>query len=289
MIPRIRVNPTHIQRLEEMIPQHLNQQDKALALAGGILRLFLGAEWVEEHFISDSRKKGFLSVDNSDPYKREMSFFRGIDLAETLYNLQDVSGFDECLYRMRQGDIEGSLAEFDFARMLFLNKVPFRFVIPVGVKKQDYDFDILYPNGIAACADSKCKANETEFTENGLRNVFQKARKQLPNDKPGIIFVKVPERWFYEDGFHRLSIPCVNRFLGGVRRIVSVKIYMTLVNFRSNVMRVDYAFKEISNQNTDFGNDVNWDIFRTPELGGSKELPDHFNRIILGKFRVRPP
>jgi hypothetical protein len=290
MVSPIRLGPTHIQHLEDSLPPHFNEQTKALALAGGVLKAYLGVEWAETHVLPTRGKKGFLSVDESNPVKKEISFIKLIDLAETLYNLQWIGGFDECISRMRKGDVEGSLAELDFARMLFVNKVPFRFVIPIGVKKLDYDFDIICKNEIEACADSKCKIDTTEFSENGIRNVLQKARKQLPNERPGIIFVKVPERWLNEDEFQRLSIPCANRFLGGVRRIVSIKFYTTRVTFKNNVMRVDYAFKEISNPNTDFGNDVDWSIFRTPELAaGSHELPEHFERIILGRFRIRPP
>jgi hypothetical protein len=93
----------------------------------------LGNDWVEKHVISDTRKKGFLSVKEQNPIKLEISFFRVMDLAELLYSLQFTPGFDECILRMRQGDIEGTLAQLDVARMLFLNKVPFRFVIPQGV------------------------------------------------------------------------------------------------------------------------------------------------------------
>jgi hypothetical protein len=286
MIPHVRLGPKHIRYLEDQILPEWHDQTKALALAGGILRAYLGAEWFEKHVMPEGRKKGFLSVDDSDPYKREVSFIRLIDLAEAFYNLQNVPGFDECLYRMRQAaEIEGPLAEFDFARMLFFNKVTFRFVETTGVKKRDYDFDIIYPNGVAACADSKCKMHTAEFTENGLFNVFKKARGQLPNDRPGIIFVKVPERWPDEDEFKRLSVPCAQRYLGGVPRIVSIKFYTT----RVNVGRIDYAFKEISNPNTEFGNNVDWYIFKTPELlAGSNEMPEHFDRVILKKFRINP-
>jgi hypothetical protein len=291
MVPHVRLGPTDIKKLEDQIPPHLDEQEKALALGCGVLRAFLGAEWVERHIISDGRKKGFLSVDDSDDAKLAESCFRLIDLAETLYNLQNVPGFDECLYRMRQAaEIEGPLAEFDFARMLFFNKVPFRFVETTGVKKQDYDFDIIYPNSIAACADSKCKMHTADFTENGLFNVFKKARAQLPNDRPGIIFVKVPERWFDEEEFKRLSIPCAKRYLGGVQRIVSIKFYTTRFVWRDNLMKVEYAFKEISNSTTEFGNNVDWNIFKTPEfLAGSNDVPEHFDRIILKKLRISRP
>jgi hypothetical protein len=51
-----------------------------------------------------------------------------------IYNLQAVSGFDSCIARMRDGDIEGTAAELDLGRMLFLNRVPFRYVVPQGIK-----------------------------------------------------------------------------------------------------------------------------------------------------------
>src|SRR5712671_5500791 len=96
---------------------------------------------------------------------------------------------------MRDGNIEGTYAELDFGRMLYLNQVPFRFVVPQGATGRDYDIEVEYPNGVIASADAKCKIEHTGFTENSITNTLKKARKQLPDDRPGIIFVKVPSRW----------------------------------------------------------------------------------------------
>jgi hypothetical protein len=255
-----------------------------------VLRVFLGGEWVERHVISDNSKKGFLSVKEDDPIKREISFFRLMDLAEMFWNLQRVPGFDECIWRMRNGDIEGTLAELNVGRMLYLNEVPFRFVIPQGVKKKDYDFDIICPNGQVACADAKCKIDETTFSEGGIKEALKKARGQLPNEKPGIIFVKVPEHYLFDTQFQTQSIQIARRFLGGISRIVSVKYYVEPLQFANNVMRVDLAYKEVSNPRTDFGDDVDWNLFRKhhlpPEVNG---MPPHYERIILSRFRIRPP
>jgi len=211
-------------------------------------------------------------------------------LAEILFNLQRVPGFDECLDRMRRGDIEGALAEFNIGRMLFLNKVPFRFVIPQGVKKKDYDFDIICANGQAACADAKCKIDETTFSEGGIKEALKKARGQLPNEKPGIIFVKVPEHYLSDPLFQMQSIQIAERFLGGVTRIASVKYYVEPIQFANNVMRIELAHKELSNPRTDFGDGVDWNLFRKhhlpPEANG---MPPHYKRIILSRFKMRPP
>ena len=148
-----------LQRGFELLPPEVrvNGQTKSLALASGVLRAFMNADWVERYIVSDGRKKGFLSIDELDPVRRETSVFRVMDLAEVIYNLPPVPVFDECITRMRDGDIEGTYAELDFGRMLYLNKVPFRFVVPQGTTGSDYDIEVEYPNGVVAAADAKCK------------------------------------------------------------------------------------------------------------------------------------
>ena len=109
-IIRRRMSFEQLQRGHASLPPEVrtNGQTESLALATGVLRGFMGADWVERHIISDNRKKGFLSIDESEPHRREISFFRVMDLAEVIYNLQPVPGFDECITRLRDGDIEGT-------------------------------------------------------------------------------------------------------------------------------------------------------------------------------------
>lgn len=291
-ITRIRMRLEHLQKAHAELKSNptLSGQDTSFALACGVLRNFLGENWIDRHFAPEG-KKGFLTIDESSPQAKEVSGFRLIELSEVLFNLQDAPGFDECILKMRNGDIEGTYAELDFARMLYLNRVPFRFVVPQGIKKSDYDFEILYPNNVVACADAKCKIEATEYTENGLRNVLNEGRKQLPNDLPGIVFVKVPARWIADPAFLESSINVARRFLGGVRRIVSVKFYASPLTLRDGVMFHTHAYKEISNMKTDFGDNINWDIFKKhilpPERNG---MPEHWQRILFfpdGKSPVR--
>jgi hypothetical protein len=251
-------------------------------LASGVLRAFMNAEWVERHVVSDGRKKGFLSIDESDPYLREMSFFRVMDLAEVIYNLQPVPGFDECLTRMRNGDIEGTYAELDFGRMLYLNKVPFRFVVPQGTIGLDYDIEVEYPNGAVASGDAKCKVESTDFSENTIENTLKKARKQLPDSMPGIVFVKVPPRWIVDATSVDTMLRVARSFLRTTRRVVSVKFYSSPIVFSNNVLRHDHAYKEVSNPSTDFGENVDWSVFKKhvlpPEMNG---MPAHWQRLIF--------
>jgi hypothetical protein len=283
-IVRLRMSFEQLKRAFESLPTSLrtNGQTESLALASGVLRVFMGAEWVERHVISDGSKKGFLSIDESDPRRREVSFFRVMDLAEVIYNLQPVPGFDECIARMREGNIEGTYAELDFGRMLYLNGVPFRFVVPQGTAGMDYDVEVEYPGGIVASADAKCKIESTEFSENTIKNTLGKARKQLPDAMPGIVFVKVPPRWIADANCTVAMLEQARSFLCGTRRVVSVKYYSSPITLSNNMLRHDHAYKEISNPVTDFGKDLNWSIFKKfnlpPAMNG---MPSHWQRIIF--------
>ena len=131
----------------------------------------------------------------------DLKGLRIIDLAEVVYNLQHVPNFDSCISRMRDGDIEGTAAELDLGRMLYLNQVSFRYVVPQGVKGKDYDAEIIFPDRIVACADAKCALENTDLKAKAIFNKLEKARKQLPPDQPGIIFAKMPPHWMAAPAF----------------------------------------------------------------------------------------
>src|SRR4051812_14323344 len=63
MVSRNRLGPDGLRQVSASIPDQFKTPDgqtEALALATGILRVFLGSEWVERHVISDNSKNGFL-------------------------------------------------------------------------------------------------------------------------------------------------------------------------------------------------------------------------------------
>jgi hypothetical protein len=259
----------------------LNGVTKSLALGAGVIRGFLGNVWFDRHILPEG-KKGFLTIDESTPERREETFFRVIDLAEVLYNLQYTPGFDECIERMRKGDVEGTYAELDLGRMLFLNRVPFQYVVPQGVKKLDYDVEILYSDGRIACADAKCKIENTALSENTIINTLKAARKQLPNDRPGIIFIKIPPHWMSITDYDKTLIETAKRYLRDTKRIVSIKYYVSPLTFGGGYMKHQHAYKEISNLSTIFGDMLDWNVFQTmdlpPEANG---MPPWWQRVLF--------
>jgi hypothetical protein len=167
MTEEVRITRQALQDAFDSLPPQAreNGAKESLALGSRVVRAFLGQEWFERHIIPGARKKGFLTFDDADSRRLDLTCFRMIDLAEVLYNLQNISGFNACIAKMRNGDIEGTYAELDFGRMLFLYRVPFRYVVPQGTKGEDYDVQIIYPDGVIACADAKCKIDSTEPSE----------------------------------------------------------------------------------------------------------------------------
>jgi hypothetical protein len=229
-------------------------------------------------------------MDETDVVTLDKSAYRIMDLAELLYNLQHIAGFDECITRMRDGDIEGTHAELDFGRMLYLHQIHFRYVVPAGLPGRDnYDVEVVYPNQLVVCGDAKCKVEATIFGERTIDITLEKARRQLPDDRPGIVFVKLPASWMEIPNAAEICIRVARDFLRTTRRVVSVKYYASPITFLDGSFKVQHAFKEISNLMTDFGLFIDWDIFRMnvmpPEWNG---MPPWWQRIIFypdGKVR----
>ncbi len=144
--------------VEDLLTAYLNFPDggrdapdtAAFVLALMIIRHFLGNEWIYNNLDVSSRTDGFVRLYSSDPAQEYIQNWKVIDLAEMLFNLQRVPGFEECVTQMRtEALIEASLAELDIGRMLYLRDYEFRFVKRTQVKRSDYDLEIKLESGLS--------------------------------------------------------------------------------------------------------------------------------------------
>jgi hypothetical protein len=203
-----------------------------------------------------------------------------VDFAELLRNLQDIPGFDACIDRMQHGVIESTFAELDLGRMLYCSNVDFSFVKPQQKKGLDYDVEITLSDGMVVCADAKCKVED--FSAETVRYSLEKARTQFPKDRPSIIFMKVPYRWFAEPILGVSLINIAEKFLRGTGRIVSVKFYVSDIGYRDKALRHDHAFKEISNPNNRFDPSCDWTMFAEPTAkSGWNGRPPRWKRLLF--------
>jgi hypothetical protein len=94
--------------------------------------------------------------------------------------------------------------------------------------------------------------------------------------------MKVPPRWIADAKSVAIMFEVARSLLRGTRRVVSVKFYSSPISFSNDVLRHDHAYKEVSNSSTDFGDNVDWSIFKKhilpPDMNG---MPAHWQRIIL--------
>jgi hypothetical protein len=239
-------------------------------LSVAILRHFLGAEWSDRH-LTPNGQPGFLRQDQAEKTRSESQAWLVTDLADCLFNLQHIVGFDECITKMRDGDLEATYAELDFGRMLYSNHINFRFVRAMGKKGADYDVEIIMDDGAVVCGDAKCKIETTEFSADTVLNSLKKARSQFPKDRPSVIFVKVPKQWGLTDGIAERLIDVAFQFMRGTARIVSVKYYCSMIEWRGGEIMHVQAFHEISNPNNRFDPNKDWSMFE----GGETDLaPD---------------
>lgn len=265
-----RISFANLMETARSFPQEVRDDKNRLTftLAVSVVRHFFGKQWYEDHIFQDaqhSRPAGFMRIDYTPGFEGERKTSRLLDFAETLFNLQHIEGFDDRVDQMRSGHVEATFAEFDFARFLYIHDIAFKFVTPRGVKGKDYDFGIEYADGRAACADAKCRLEGTEVRADTVRNSLNKARSNnLPPDKPGIIFVKVPQMWLEQEDVRKGIYGVVEDFLRNTERVVSVVMYTTAVMelAEQKMMLMRHRFHEFLNSSHRFDTTKSWALFK---------------------------
>jgi hypothetical protein len=286
-----------IRRAHSLIPQRRFETISARSdkLALEVIRRFLGVDWIAEHITAG---KGFLRNDRSTAVIETLRM-RRIVLSEMLYNFQDTKGFHNCLAELRAGQVESAYASMEIGRMLATRAIDramtFEFVTPTGVKRQDFDLAITLGDGTRVCGETKCKLEETKITIRTLEDSFSAAKRQLPEDAPGIIFVKYPHAWVADPSFVDRMRALATRFFERSPSIVSIKFYASQVVEEvhpsgGTAQKELIGFEEHMNPNHHFSQlrDREWQMF--PSGRFDEDVP-HINynglpswqRLIVGE------
>jgi hypothetical protein len=234
-----------------------------------VLDFFFGDPWLRDYVLVGCRRPGFLSmrpVIQSDGMGIDKDHtLRVVQLAEVLFNLQGIPGFEHCLDRMFGGQIESAMAELEFGMFLHRQGVSFNYIKPSGVKKQDYDVDVPYEGGTVACGDIKCKLEGSDYTEATLLNSLKKVRHQLPADRPGIAFVKVPQDWLDAStgnlGASGSVAETLKKFFSTTKRMVLVVFYAKLTFELPRGTAVRYVALERENSSSRYAGERSWRLF----------------------------
>jgi hypothetical protein len=240
--------------------------ERVLQLASFILGHFFGDLWIKRHLFNNR----FLRTDMAkwkgnkiDEISR--SFDRQMNLAEMLLNLQYVNGFDGPLTVLGRGDIEAGYAELEVATILSRYQVGYSFNSAPQVTKGDYDLNVIFKNGRHGCADTKCIIESAALSELSILYRLQRARRQLPDDKPGAIFIKIPEEWATAETFREKLEWGVSHFFKGHKSyrgtttVVAVNAYSSFLQFTNNAIERFQNGLEFYNDSNKFGS-TDWAI-----------------------------
>lgn len=266
-LPSVRPRPVtvaelraHIARLPPEIAQDYGRRH--FVLSGYIISAFTGPEWVERHMLANTLGAtgagGYFQMDFSNDIARETKSLRMFELSETMFNLQMVEGFHECIDRLKTGDadqIEATLAELEFAKLLYWHDLNFRFVAPENRSGGDnYDFEISLDTHPIVCADAKCKLESTTIDASSVRNTLQEGRRKLPRDKPGILYVKIPQHWYDNTEMSAELQRIAENFLRNTERVVLICYYVSHLSFDAQRQQTlhRHVYRENPNPRTRF-------------------------------------
>jgi hypothetical protein len=179
-----RITNTWLRATDSLIPPRIESPvDRAYKLGLAILTHVFGVDWRDANIFRALDRVLEECDRRKHPLEREVQKMRIVLLAEMILNLQDMPGFGACINQMHDRDqIESTYAELEIARLLYTQSdVTFAFRQPTGIKKYDYDLTITYEDSVVCCAETKCKAEETEITLDTIERSFNKARAQMPS------------------------------------------------------------------------------------------------------------
>lgn len=156
----------------------------------------------------------------------------------------------------------------------------------------------MFEDETIVCADAKCKVEATEFSDQTVLNSLRHARGQFPENKPSIIFVKVPPRWLGENSNVKERLTKVaHNFLRGTGRIVSVKYYVSYIHWEDGRVLHTQAYQEINNQYdiNRFDASRNWDMFVEADtrfgpddgIKNFSDVPERWQRLVCYPQGIR--
>lgn len=168
----------------------------AYSIAARLLRSTLGDAWASRNLFRTARGDSFLERGSSDSDQRWLYQARVVNLGELLLNLALVQGARNRFERLQSVDLETAVAELEGAKLLSQAAIPFRFVAERGRLGHDFDVEVTPPTGPQIACEMKCKKIRTTCSESSFLSTVRKARRQLPRDSPGLLFLQIPESWF---------------------------------------------------------------------------------------------
>lgn len=172
-----------------------------------------------------------INATTADPYfkqgsldgsgDRKIGQSRLTEVARHLYVLQECDGFEQLIRHLQSREMVGASAELLAAYLFHSNGHDVRFVEPTGRRGDDFD-QVVTVGSTPVSLEVKAKLDETNYGANTLTNSLRKARAQLPERGPGLIVLRIPMHWPWDERFVASVANVVDGFLRGTRRVNAV-------------------------------------------------------------------
>ncbi len=175
-------------------------------LSTEVLRLMIDNEWVNQAIFQQHPTKEKKNYAAFEYLRSEVNGYewqeRVSKLAERVYNLRRVSNIEHIIDKIKSGELLSSYAELEVGRHLYSRGISFEFVIPKGIKGQDFDIKVTTP--LAVNCEVKHKIESTVLSQNTLTDAIRSANDQIPHSEPAIIFIKIPGEWLLDQSFSEI-------------------------------------------------------------------------------------
>jgi hypothetical protein len=265
----------------------LNDTMAAYYLGHQILRYYLGDQWVESNVFDNApgtakwhrQSRAFLksdSIDREDNFRHQ---HRVIELADCLYNLQDIPGIDQRIQLMQRDNLLSAFVELQCARIMATPSCKLRFITPQNEEQPYYDAEITTPAGRTICCEIKAKDETTVLDERAVISTIEQARKQLPKSMPGMVWITIPETWSTQPGAKAIVDKAVLRALGKSGRLVAVLVAFEVWETVDTGRLMNFRFVSVQNVTSRFYQD---DVDAVIQEFGSHRIPEWYtlDRVI---------
>lgn len=212
-----------------------------------------------------------------------------VRLGHMLFQLRDVSGYEDLLVDQRNRDFEPVFFELHAASLLLQSGCQISFVKPTGVKGRDYDL-LISIDGIPAAVEVKCRRRGVVTNGRTLMNALKRAKDQLPTDLPGIICIAIGTEYRSALGSVHAEQEIENTldaFLSSTGRVNKILVFWH--RFENTPLHVRTIVKEWKNELARNQLPTRWLVPEVNSLSPCKELQHGFPSFMQRDYRPESP
>lgn len=176
-------------------------------MASRLLALVFGNDWYNQriHFRSEDPDEWMLNGSDQwlaanpvqNDVRRIVHTHRVIRLANALFTLLGVNGFDALKDRFLSRPTKPCFIEAEIASMLVCNGFGVEILKEKGVRGED--FDLLATIGSAAISVEVTSKLDGPLTVHTIKNTLHSKRDQVPAHRPAALYIHIPAEWMRDE------------------------------------------------------------------------------------------